>query len=61
MARRIKVSIHNGYIGGTIHAYHPLPDDWDDMTDDEQQDELDAIWEVEVQNRITGSAEVVEE
>jgi len=59
--RRIKLWISTGFAGAKHVSYENLPDDWDDMTEKEQQEYLDEESIAYMQNCIEFGAYVVDD
>lgn len=42
-SRRIRVWVETGFAGCNHEDYYPLPDNWDQMSEQEQQEHLDEL------------------
>lgn len=60
MTRKIKVTVYSGFVGANHIVFHDLPEDWDEMSEQEQNSYLDELAVHERDERIEFGAEVVE-
>lgn len=61
MGRKIRVTIYTGFVGANHVIDHDLPDDWDELSEEEKNAELDAFAEAERDSRIEFGAEVIDD
>lgn len=57
----MKIMVTGPFFGTEQVEYVELPDDWDDMTQGEQEAFEDEVWDTSVDNYIDGFTEIVED
>lgn len=60
MTRMIKTVVNTGFANATHIDYEELPDNWDEMTQEEQENHLEEFAQDAVSNSIDACASVVE-
>lgn len=58
--RKLKIEVHTGFVGATHEDEVGLPDDWDELSEHEQEDFIDECVQEIINDRIDGYAYVEE-